>query len=299
MQRRGFTLIELLVVIAIIAILAAILFPVFAQAREKARATSCLSNLKQMGLGVFQYNQDYDEREPCGYGYYGGGDGWAEQVYPYVKSANVFLCPDDGSVTPNTGISYGLNANMVPGQQPPVALALNQMHNPSKTVLLFEVQNNKYFNIALSGTPVTGKSSNQNTDQQDSQHGSSAAGYGTGSISGTPASYDPNGGNCKDSTATKDTDDGSTRYATGHMRYSIGPNFISATGRHNLGSNFLMADTHAKWLRGSAVGAGFPVVGASWDSNNDQCGSVYNGTYPNAPDVGCADPTIQATFSYN
>src|SRR5215216_4432933 len=63
-KRRGFTLIELLVVIAIIAILAAILFPVFARARENARRTSCLSNLKQLSLGIMQYTQDYDERLP-------------------------------------------------------------------------------------------------------------------------------------------------------------------------------------------------------------------------------------------
>src|SRR5476651_2537282 len=84
--RRGFTLIELLVVIAIIAILAAILFPVFAQAREKARQISCLSNMNQLGLAFMQYLQDYDEHFPGSYYY---GQGWAEEIYPYVKSVNV------------------------------------------------------------------------------------------------------------------------------------------------------------------------------------------------------------------
>ena len=72
-HESGFTLIELLVVIAIIAILAAILFPVFAQAREKARATSCSSNIRQAGLALMQYTQDYDERYPNGVGAFGMG----------------------------------------------------------------------------------------------------------------------------------------------------------------------------------------------------------------------------------
>ncbi len=98
-SRRAFTLIELLVVIAIIAILAAILFPVFAQAREKARQTSCLSNMKQLGLGIVQYVQDYDECYPIGVGQspYGGNPvaHWQQAVVPYVKSDGIFACPDD------------------------------------------------------------------------------------------------------------------------------------------------------------------------------------------------------------
>src|SRR5579871_1840442 len=90
----AFTLIELLVVIAIIAILAAILFPVFAQAHEKARAISCLSNVKQLGLSFAMYSQDYDEKNPNGVNwYYPGGNGWAGQVYPYVKNLQIYTCP--------------------------------------------------------------------------------------------------------------------------------------------------------------------------------------------------------------
>lgn len=102
--RRGFTLIELLVVIAIIAILAAILFPVFARAREKARQTSCLSNLKQLGLAMLMYTQGYDEMLPAvrrdhaaPYPWPSGANNnrgtWAVNIYPYVNNIQVYNCP--------------------------------------------------------------------------------------------------------------------------------------------------------------------------------------------------------------
>ncbi len=108
-RRLGFTLIELLVVIAIIAILAAILFPVFARARENARRSSCQSNLKQMGLAFMQYTQDYDEKmilaamyQPIGSATY---QTWMYVIQPYVKSNQLFTCPSasdkDFNGTPN------------------------------------------------------------------------------------------------------------------------------------------------------------------------------------------------------
>ncbi len=97
--RLAFTLIELLVVIAVIAILAAILFPVFAQAREKARSASCASNEKQLALGILQYTQDYDESYPLYCGFWEDAYGpWDYQIFPYVHSAAVYRCPDDSSV---------------------------------------------------------------------------------------------------------------------------------------------------------------------------------------------------------
>jgi prepilin-type N-terminal cleavage/methylation domain-containing protein/prepilin-type processing-associated H-X9-DG protein len=125
--RRAFTLIELLVVIAIIAILAAILFPVFGRARENARRSSCQSNLKQIGLGIAQYTQDYDERLPGATDGNGGKDqlgGWMfytafgrpakfdpakGSIYPYIKSSQIFVCPSDAAGS-TAGNSYASNA---------------------------------------------------------------------------------------------------------------------------------------------------------------------------------------------
>lgn len=129
---QGFTLIELLVVIAIISILASILFPVFARARENARRASCMSNLKQIGLGIIQYAQDYDETYPRTYqrtptgghqaqtdptmpGFffranYGPGTAqgitWMDFIYPYTKSIQIFICPNARRAAPAAGKSY-------------------------------------------------------------------------------------------------------------------------------------------------------------------------------------------------
>ncbi|HEX2998991.1 MAG TPA: DUF1559 domain-containing protein [Armatimonadota bacterium] len=93
-KRNGFTLIELLVVIAIIAILAAILFPVFARARENARKANCSSNLKQLSMGINMYTEDYDGRLPFCYNSYGGSmHWWFDEVQPYIKNKQVLRCP--------------------------------------------------------------------------------------------------------------------------------------------------------------------------------------------------------------
>ncbi len=152
MKRKGFTLIELLVVIAIIAILAAILFPMFQQVREKARATACLSNEKQLGLGVSQYINDNDEKlffycdtvaahsrsnvvvpspnYPVK---------WWNQIMPYVKSNAVFTCPSD----PGPTASPDINGNKVIPRsyiacRSAESLALAQIDDPVETAVIVE-----------------------------------------------------------------------------------------------------------------------------------------------------------------
>lgn len=259
-QRQGFTLIELLVVIAIIAILAAILFPVFAKAREKARQTSCASNEKQLGLGFMQYIQDNDEQMPIDNGK--PGRGWGSRIYPYVKSTGVYKCPDDSTATNGNAVpvSYAFNSNMDPLYQTAYGSVASQ-NAPASTVLLCEV------------TGVQSDITNINNDVNSvgADGGDSCCGW---------------------------VDQGGGKYQTGYMgqpvrNNSCGGNWWNgANGLHTSGSNFAFADGHVKWLLPARVSPGNPNDGA----NNDQ-DTPTAATAAGTGFMGVAPKNFQATFS--
>lgn len=231
----GFTLIELLVVIAIIAILAAILFPVFAKVREKARQITCMSNMKQLNLGFIQYTQDNDEILPgvmsgasgasvIGSGPNGGWNWYSTfgagatnpvfdmtqgSIYPYIKSRQVYICPDD-AIGARSGDSYAMNgcAAGAPSQlsngtaRPGQPLAYFQ--NPSDMMLLGE----------------------------------------EGGITGN-------------------TDTGSTNDAYLYVGNPVGTTADSISTRHTSGSNVTFVDGHAKYYHMT------PVVAAQLETGSN------------------------------
>lgn len=271
--RTAFTLIELLVVIAIIAILAAILFPVFAKAREKARAISCTSNVKQLGLGVLQYVQDNDETYPPGQN--GGGRGWTGEIYSYVKSTGVYHCPDDP-----TPVNYGLNANTTPPHVPVSygydtnlsaerqggTLAANAA--PASTVLIFEVINS----VADVTNPL----------EADSVGGTGPDGGGAGWIDngcGSAPRYDTG--------------------VLGNPPYRNGCNngdYNNLTGRHTDGANYCLADGHAKYILPARVSPGYGNNDANCDQGQYDQGGTLCAARPGTA-AGASNPKFTATFS--
>jgi len=293
-NRSGFTLIELLVVIAIIGILAAILFPVFATAREKARSVACLSNLKQIGLAITQYEEDYDEKVPCGIGL-DAALGWAGQIYPYVKSTQVFLCPSDPNPTDVMSYAYNENAAWYRStRNPPIMpLQISQMTSPSMSVLLYEITNlGGGFNVMSNSATITNGTPG---DNKYSPVGDGLDYFGAmqGGIAGTEKYATGMLGNaCL----------GSTSLATcNNTAFSTSTYFTSAVGLHTGGANYLMADNHAKWLMASKVGAGIDASPGSeyyapdgWYANCPGAPGYY------AASVGCGiAPVYTVTFAFH
>ena len=161
-RKSGFTLIELLVVIAIIAILAAILFPAFARARENARRASCSSNLKQLGLGLMQYSQDYDEKFMQDWD---GVHGYKQTLQPYLKSAQLWLCPSNPKNTtvhmaadpavnlPEIRVSYVGNPRLIAPGWGGGSPALSFLKSASTKIIISENVNTYYGVMYADWTP--------------------------------------------------------------------------------------------------------------------------------------------------
>ena len=225
-RKTAFTLIELLVVIAIIAILAAILFPVFARARENARRSSCQSNLKQINLGMIQYRQDYDEKfvlaQPANSAPFDESNtyGWADTIQPYIKNRQVFHCPSGearststvnfGEVVPavQSYTDYGYSSRLAfPGNGGQNPASESVVENPTLSVILFE---------DFGGNARRGTSGQQATTSTNAAPLTTCVGTG----------------------------------CLANMRGASGTNADGgALSRHLEGSNFAFIDGHVKWVK--------------------------------------------------
>ncbi len=253
-KRRAFTLIELLVVIAIIAILAAILFPVFAQAREKARGAACLSNLKQMGLAVMQYSQDNDEilpatgwRGPCNNpdpavnpadsantndNFFSGVLSFPLAVQPYVKNYGVLVCasdPDQGGFNKTGSTCY--EKQLIEMKVPGAYAGMRNVTNAMRDALPLSYAGNYMLCKSYLPAPRTGFSSFEMVSQSDIVSSSnlfylSDVGSSTAAFAGWYII--PGYGN-----------------AATDARWRKGK-------RHNEGRNWIFCDGHAKWSKDPA-----------------------------------------------
>lgn len=223
--RCGFTLIEMLIVITVIGILAGLLFPVFARARENARRMTCASNLRQFAFAMQQYTDDNNRRLPVGRPLPTNsnvlGRGWAGSLYPYVKSTSVFQCPSDSGLDGVRGTSsYAYNQSLLSKNDEKVrAMSLLRLNDAKRTVMLFEVSSDQVF------------------DLNDVNENLSPSGCGLNvCISGG-------------------------RYATGYIGgVRQGEEvYMSPLGRHGEKAMYLFADGHVQWLSGERISPGYPA----------------------------------------
>lgn len=293
-NRRGFTLIELLVVIAIIAILAAILFPVFAQAREAARTTSCASNEKQIGLGILMYLQDYDEKfMPAAYDTVGAARGtpqlpfsqtehntrtdWATLAQPYIKNVQVFRCPSapDGadysqvngsndSTWRQGTVQYAINNRLTGRWGASQWNSVNQINQsamsfPATTIMVAE------------GTSQGGNDGEETSDTKGWNN------WGTGNSAGSHAN-DLNGAGHLESNNDDGSEENNLNTNTTNMGTlcTKGDKTDARIGggaapmrRHKGGSNFAFGDGHVKFFPG-------PATCVVWDGTKDATGIRKN-----------------------
>ena len=240
----AFTLIELLVVIAIIAILAAILFPVFATAREKARQSQCASNLRQIGVAVMQYTQDYDEYYPGLNNNVWPAGGWVRSIAPYLKSDPIFQCPSETTAQDQQSnyTDYFYNLMLTVEDDPInsyIGLNMSRLYAPTLTVMCGD---------SKSGD---GQGGSTMPRWDGIQNGRDCNGI----IGIVPANTTSPGNSCADGAAIYD---------------------IPAQ-RHNQGALYALADGHVKWLQisqiyGAAtyftVSNGTPTFRAKYSGNN-------------------------------
>jgi len=268
-MKKGFTLIELLVVIAIIAILAAILFPVFAQAREAARKTSCLSNERQISIGILSYCQDYDERYPWAIqSNYTGSNrglrdkpwgiwyqyqwGWNHSVLPYIKNVQVFLCPsappgpDHDADNPSNhtdwrvgATNYYMNRKLTDytdrGDAQPAKLAA--LAFPSVTIMLGEAM--------AGGQPGAVDADSQNEWGHSGSH--------SGIINGN-GSTDPNSDWNESNAEQQDSSMKTALCKNGdHTDRSTWTGNLTAGRRHQEGANYALSDGHCKFYKADST----------------------------------------------
>ncbi len=272
---KAFTLIELLVVIAIIAILAAILFPVFGRARENSRRSACQSNLKQIGLGFMQYVQDYDEKLPQAYWYKNdsaGAGGYVHvsaMVNPYLKSTQIWVCPSDanGGVVPtnpaNTDLSLGnVTVDNMDKQVPRLSYIANSAVIPRKrmttdtpntvssaaidetatTIMLAEMTNSADCisgTSAASGTALKSHRS-ANAVTEDAAGATAYKGEHINNVPAVPAQVYAIPASVADSKI--DGCAAAPNVNDPHITYVGGKD-------HFEGSNYMFADGHVKWYR--------------------------------------------------
>ena len=241
---RGFTLIELLVVISIISILAAILFPVFARARENARRASCQSNLKQIALGVFMYAQDYDEKTPpatinstAASVTASNPYGWADALQPYLKSTQIFQCPSETNTPSSTPGSDGLSPDPV-GPEYTDYYYNSSLSRKSDAVIAYPAQ------TILLGDGDTSSTVGDAEYSFDGCVYSSINGNSVGTSCGT----------------------------TGPLPYITN---MAGAGRHLGGANYAFADGHVKWINGSMTN-GSTTINGSVAIGNVLWSSAYN-----------------------